>query len=177
MEKNTSIWKNTLTNGVILGLVLIIYTVLLYITDLTFNTGMGVLVYVILIAGIFIGTKSYRDKVLDGSISYGKALTTGVLISVFAAIIISVFIYILYKWIDPGLMDKIVKMKEDKMLDRGMSADQVEQAMNMAKKFMSPLITMIGSIISYVLIGTIISLVTSAILKKEKNPMIEETES
>jgi hypothetical protein len=176
MEKNTSIWKHTLTNGVILGLVLIIYTVLLYITNLTFNLSLGLLSYVIIIGGIFLGTKSYRDKVLDGAITYGNALVVGILIAVFAGILSALFSYILTTWIDPGMVEKGFKVMEEKFLSRGMSEDQVEMIMNRARENASTIKTLLYGIIGSAVIGTIISLITAAILKKEKNPLMEGTE-
>src|SRR6056297_368993 len=102
MNKDNPFIKMTMTYGLITGLVLIIYTLILYMTNnlLDQNFILGILNYVILIAGIIYGTKSYRDQYLNGYISYGKSLGTGVLISVFAGVIMGIFTYLLYEVID-----------------------------------------------------------------------------
>ena len=60
---------------------------------------------------------------------------------------------------------------EEKFLNRGMSEDQVEMIMNRARENSSTLKSLIYSIIGTAVIGTIISLITAAILKKEGNPL------
>ena len=122
------------------------------------------------------GTKSYRDKVLGGTISYGKALAAGVLIAVFAGILSSLFSFILTTWIDPDMVEKGFKVMEEKFQNRGMSDDQVEMIMNRVRENASTVKTLIYGILGFAILGTIISLITAAILKKEENPLMEGNE-
>jgi len=167
--------RSTMTIGLITGLALIIYTLLLYATNnlLKQNFALSVLNYVILIAGIVIGTRSYRDQSLGGFITYGKALGYGVVVCVFTGIVVGIFTYLLYEVIDPELMEQNMKVIQEEMLNRGMSADQVEAMTEMQARFRTPFMMLIGSIFTYSLLGLIFSLVTSAFLKKDK-PMFND---
>lgn len=167
--------RSTMTMGLITGLALVIYTLLLYATNnlLKQNFLLGILNYVILIIGIIVGTRSYRDQALGGFISYGKALGYGVLLCVFTGVVIGLFTYLLYEVIDPGLLEKNIKIIQDEMLKSGMSADQVESMTEVQRQFRSPFMMLIGSIFSYSLLGLIFSLITSAFLKKDQ-PMFNQ---
>jgi len=162
--------RSTMTMGLITGLALIIYTLLLYATNnlLKQNFLLGILNYIILITGIVVGTRSFRDQSLGGYISYGKALGYGVLTCVFTGVVFGIFNYLLYEVIDPGLMEQSMKIIQEEMLNRGMSADQVEAMTQMQSRFRTPFMMLIGSIFSYSLLGLIFSLITSAFLKKDQ---------
>lgn len=169
-NEKVSSWKANLNWGLILGFVLIIYSALLYFMDQSLNKTLGLLSIVIYIALIFLGIKAYRDNYLNGFISYGQAVGAGVIISLYAAILTAIFGYLLYAVIDPGLVQKMLDMSEQQMLDKGLSDDQVEMALKMSAKFMSPLVLTIGSLFNGVFFGLIISLIEAIFLKREGTP-------
>jgi hypothetical protein len=173
MEDNKSgMMKHVMTYGAILGLILVVYSVLLYITGLTFNKVLGYAQYVVLFAGLYLGTKSYRDKSMGGFITYGQALGLGVLISLFVGIIAVFFSYVMMRFIDPGLVDKyMVIMEEQFENSRFIPDDQVEMALEKARKNMTAVWTVPIGILTFTFFGFIISLITSAILKKDPNPV------
>lgn len=174
-QRENTFLRSTMTMGLITGLILIIYTLLLYATDNLLNPNffLGILNYLILIAGIVIGTRNFRDQSLEGYISYGKALGYGVVLCVFTGIVFGIFNYLLYEVIDPDLMEKSMKVIQEEMLNRGLPADQVETMSEMQRNFRTPFMMMIGSVFTYAFLGLIFSLVTSAFLKKDK-PMFNE---
>ena len=157
-------------------MVLIIYTILLYVFDALFSQALGFINYAILLVGIIWGTLVFRDKHNDGELSYGGALGTGVLISLFAFILVGIFSYILYQFIDPDLINKSIIATEEKMLERGMPADQIEQFTDMQRKNSSPLKNSLLGIPLNTFFGFIISLITSIFLKKEKAPFEGENQ-
>lgn len=171
MAMTAAIW------GAITGMIGIVYTLILYYADLMTNKPASWASYAILIVGIYLGTKAFRDQSLGGYISFGKALGTGVLISLFNAIISVIFMLILFLVIDPELMTKIMAEQQDKMLESGkITEEQMEQGMEMGKKFFIPF-AIFGGLVAGVFFGTIISLITSAILKKEGDPFNKDMAS
>jgi hypothetical protein len=168
-QENTYL-KSTMTYGLVTGLVLIVYTLLLYATNnlIEQNFFLGIINYLILIAGIVIGTRSYRDHFLEGYISYSKALGYGVVISVFTGVVVGLFTYLLYAVIDPGLLKESIKIFEEEMLNQGVAPEQIESISEMQKQFRSPFMMLISSVFSYAVLGLIFSLITSAFLKKDK---------
>jgi len=174
-QRENTFLKSTMTLGLITGLILIIYTLLLYATGNMLKPSffLSTLNYLILIVGIVIGTRNYRDQSLGGYISYGKALGYGVVLCVFTGIVFGIFNYLLYEVIDPGLMEESMKVIQEEMLNQGLPADQVEAMSDMQSRFRTPFMMMIGSVFTYAFLGLIFSLVTSAFLKKEE-PMFNE---
>ncbi|MGE0088964.1 MAG: DUF4199 domain-containing protein [Bacteroidales bacterium] len=170
MNEKSTFWKSSVTSGVILGIVLVIYSVLLYILDLNMNKSIGYISNLFIIVGLWWFTKSYRDNNLGGNITYGQALGYAMVIVVVAAIISSIYSYIFIKFIDPSVIDKGMAMAEEEMIKQGMSDDQIEMAQSMSKKIMSPGLMNIMGFIGTVVIGFIIALITSAVVKKEGDP-------
>ncbi len=171
MENNKNhVWKNSLNYGIMTGMVLIIYNVILYIFDLNLNKNLGYVVFVLILIGIIAGTKSLRDKIQGGTITYGRALGSGVLISTIAGIITGIYIYILMKHIDPDIIKNIYIQMEEEMLNKGLPEDQIEMAMNISKKFTTPGMMAILTPFNYAFLGLIFSLITSAFLKKKADP-------
>ena len=76
------------------------------------------------------------------------------------------------KFIDSSITDQILKNAEREMEKKGLPDDQIEQAMEYSKMFMSPGIMFVAGVFFTVLIGFILSLIIAAIMKKDK-PVFE----
>ena len=87
MEEKVSVWKASLTNGLILGLLGVVYSLVVYFLDLSFNKVQGYVFLLILIVALFYLVKSYRDNFLHGYINFGQAVGAGVVIFVYYSII------------------------------------------------------------------------------------------
>jgi hypothetical protein len=170
-ETSSNRTKYAMTYGAIIGLILVVYSVLLYLTDIYFNKAMGFIQYVIIFAGIYLGTKAYRDKALGGFIKYGRALVFGLIISVFVGIIIVFFNFIMLKYIDPGLIDKNLAIIEESFQNsRFIQADQMDEMLERSRDSMTAIWSLPMGVFVFALIGFVISLITSAFLKKDPNP-------
>jgi len=169
-EKNPSVVKSALTAGVLLGLAIVVYSLILYFLDMSTNKYLGYVSWVIIIVGLVMLQIQYRDKELNGNMPYGKAFGFGILTLLFSTIITAVFSYVLFKFIDPGLIDKILGMQEAEMAKKGMTQEQIEMGIKMSKRFMSPAMMSVFALVGTMFIGTIITLVTSAFTRKDKTP-------
>lgn len=174
MENRVSPWKANLNAGIIIGLLGIIWTLVLWFLDQTTNNTLGLIFWAVIIIGLFLGIKSYRDKYLNGFITYGQSLGAGVIIMLYYSIITAIFTYILYKFIDPNLTDKLLALTEEQLVKRGMAEGMIEQSMKIQKKIMTPFVMSVSGIVSGVFIGTILSLIISLFTKREGNPLIDE---
>jgi len=169
-DKKATPYKTAMNFGALLGLVLILYSVLLYVLDQTTNQSLSWISYIFIAAGIVLGTKNYRDKVLDGFITYNQALWMGTLIVFFASFLSAFYTYIFTAYIDPGMITKILEETEMKMLEeQKMGEEEVEVAMKYTRMFITPGMMTITVVLATTIMGFIISLITSAFLKKE-NP-------
>lgn len=165
MEQKSTFWKSAMVYGLYLGIAITLYSVILYVSGQTQNKGLGYISFLLYAIGIVLAQISYRNKELNGSISYGQSVGIGVAVMLFAGIITSLYNIIIFS-IDPSLLVQIKAMQEEAMLERGMSEDQIEAAMSMASKMMTPGWISISALFGSVIIGTIVSLVTSIFIKK-----------
>jgi Protein of unknown function (DUF4199) len=176
MENNVSVWKANLTNGLILGLIGIVYTLVLYFLDLSTNRNLGYVFFIVQIFILFFLVRSYRDNYLYGYITFGKALGAGVIICLYYSIIMAIFSYILYKFIDTGLINKMLAMSEDAGLKKGLSQEQIDLGMKFTRKIMTPPVLSFFSLLFGVFFGTIMSLIVAIFVRKEGNPLIDAPE-
>lgn len=173
METNVNVWKANLVNGLILGLIGVVYSLVMYFLDLTFNQLQGWIFYLLLIVVLFFLVKSYRDNYRHGYLTFGQALGAGMVICLYYSIIAAIFAYILYAVIDTNLMDKQLAFMEEKFLERGLPQEAVDLSMNMQRKVMIPEVMAPISIFASMFFGLIFSLIVAAFVRKEGNPLID----
>ena len=174
MEEKINPWKANLTNGLILGLIGITYSLILYFIDKSTDKNLGYVLIVIQIAVLFFLLKSYRDNLMHGQITFGQSVGAGVIISLYSAILASVFTYVLYTVIDPGLVAKQLALAEEGMRAKGnLTESQIDAGMQFTAKIMKPMVLAISGIFGGLLWGTIISLLLSIFIKKEGNPLVD----
>lgn len=169
MEKKSTFWKSAMIYGLYIGIVLTLFSVILYVTGQMQNKTLGYISIPIYIVCIIIAQIHYRNSEMNGEITYGQAVGIGAAIMLFAGIITALYTLIIYK-IDPGLIEQVKNIQEEALRQRGMSDDQIDAALSISAKMMTPGIMAITGLFGSVIIGTIISLITSIFVKKEGNP-------
>jgi len=165
-EKSASIWKSSLLTGVYLAIVLILVSVVFYVTGNPFSKIASYLSYPIMIAGIVWGQISYK-KALNGTLTYGQAVGAGVLTLVFASVITGIYTYVLYKFIDPSLQEQLRIFTEQEIVKQGkVPEEQIEMAVNIAAKFQKPEALLAMAVVGGAFIGLVISLISAIFIKK-----------
>ncbi len=177
MEEKVNVWKSNLTNGLILALIGIVYTLVMYFLDLTFNKVQGLVFVVIQLVLMIYLLKSYRDNFRHGQITYGQVVGAGVVIFLYYSIIMALFTYILYAVIDTGLVDKQLAFLEDTMVKKGTPQAAIDAGMAIQRKIMKPAIIAPLSIFGTMIWGVVISLVVGVFVRKEGNPLADTTEN
>jgi len=173
MEEKVNVWKANLTNGLILGLVGIAFSLVLFFLDLSLNKTVGYINIPIQLVLLYFLLKSYRDNFMHGQITYGQSVGAGVVIFVYYAIIMAVFTYLLFTVIDPGLAKKSMALSEEAMVKKGLPQSTIDTGMAFTAKIMKPAIMAIFSIFSSMFLGVIYTLLVSIFIKKESNPLID----
>jgi len=153
--------------GVIIALAIIVFSLILFLLNLKQGSGLEYLTYVILLAGIVLVQLNYRNKYQGGFITYGEAFKIGMLSSLFLAIIMGIYTFIFFQYIDPGAMEEGMALAEQKMMDRGMSDMEIEQGMAIAKMFQGVGMYTFFAVVGNFIIGMVISLITAIFVKKE----------
>ncbi len=166
MEQKSTFWRSAMIYGLYLGISLIVYNVILYIMGKNLNPSLAWITYLIIAAGVIYSQIGYRNRDLEGYISYSTALGFGVAVMICAGLIQSVYSVILFKYIDPTLLDQLRTMQEEAMLQQGIPEDQIETITDMMTKFRSPIFLAISSLFGFALFGFVISLITSIFVKR-----------
>lgn len=170
-QKSTSLWKSAMVYGLYIGIASIIFSVILYVMGQSFNQTLGYLSFIIVIGGIIWAQLNYR-KLQGDALTYGQGVGLAVIAMLVAGILSSVFTYLLYTVIDTGLYEQYLLFVGEKttakLSARGsLSDEQISQAIEMGKKFQTPMILAIGGIVSSVIAGAIVGLITSIFTKKK----------
>ncbi|MFW6371930.1 MAG: DUF4199 domain-containing protein [Bacteroidota bacterium] len=170
---NKHLWKNSIYVGAITGGSLVFISFLAYLTDSAFFKFIEGMQMPLLIVAIILGTKYLRDKVLDGAITYGKAVGSGVLISLFTGLLLALYGYILRTSLDPQLLEQELTALEEVYLNWGFTEDQVELMVQQYKSIFSPVTFSVVGTLSTGFMGLIISLIAAIFLKREADPFAD----
>lgn len=173
MENKPSMFISTLKHGVLLGIALIVYALILYLFDATYAKVLPNLSFLIIAIGLFLAAKAYRDKALDGSMSYGKALGYSFVVLIFASLLNAIYSYIFNKFIDPEMMAKGLEMVREELYSQGLPEEQLDMTMSWQEKIFQPGIGAIMGFFGMLIFGFIISLITSIFVKKQGDPYQE----
>jgi hypothetical protein len=173
MEEKVNVWKTNLTNGLILGMVGVVYSLLMYFFNLSQNKAQAYISIIIQIIVLYFLLKSYRDNYMHGHITFGQSFGAGMVIFLYYAIIMAVFTYILNAFIDTGLVAKQMAFAEEAMVKKGLPQATIDTAMAMQAKFMKPGIMSLVFFFVSIFWGVLVSLVISIFVKKEGNPLID----
>lgn len=165
--KDVSIKSVSLKYGVISALVGIIIFVITDFAGLVGNQVMSYLPFLVTAVIMFLAHKEFiRDG--DGYMNYSQGLGLGTLMSLISSLISSVFIFIYVKLINTNYIANTLEVQRQGLEDQGMSDAQVDQAMSITEKIMSPVGMAIMGIVFGVFFGFIIALIVSAITKKSR---------
>jgi hypothetical protein len=155
------------SSGARLGVILVAFFIVLYITGNLFGSnwrGLTWLIYPLIIYTAMIG---YRQRFLNGIMSYGKGLVFGLKMGLLSGVIVGFFYFVLLKVVDPGLKDVFVAEAEEAYLAIGFSEAFVEQLQDSIQKAASPWTLLISNIFNGVFNGLFFSLIVAAFVKRK----------
>lgn len=184
-NKTNPLLISSMTYGLYLGIIMVIYSLLLFFLNVkpigfTLPILLSLVSLAIAFFGIFLSTKKVRNDVLGGEMTFGQGILIGLVVIFVASVISAIYVYIQSTIIDPDYMKNILEAQKEWMYEfmssKGVSEEQIEKAIegiDAKMNEMNPVKTAITSIVSSTILGLIISLITSAILKKKNdNPFV-----
>ena len=176
MENKISPAKSGLQLGMLFGVIMVLEFVISYIIGIekligsSFGIVINLLNYLILpCLFIFLGCTNYK-KMNGGFVSFSECLKIGVSITVVAALIYAIF-NLVFNLIFPEFSNQILAITKSEILKKNpnMTAEQMDMAISMTKKFMSQYIVFPVTIAMYAFFGLLYSLLVGAIVKKDSN--------
>jgi hypothetical protein len=167
--------KTVLTFGMISGVMIsVLMGSSLLIADKIGSGHSMTLGYTIMVASfllIYFGIRSYRDNVAGGTITFGKAFQIGILISLISCVFYVVTWLVIYYNFMPDFMDKYAASMIEKARASGQSDVAVQKlTAEMAKYkewYKNPLLVAAMTFMEPFPVGLIITLVSSAILRRK----------
>ncbi|WP_223034598.1 DUF4199 domain-containing protein [Hanstruepera marina] len=125
---------------------------------------------VVSLSFIFFGIKHYRDKVNQGTVTFGKALVIGLLISIFVGIGVAIIDYIYTTVINPDFateyLDKTLATMKETMSAEEYDVEKVKLSEQMEAYGGSGFMAFI-MFATVVMIGFVISLISGLILQRK----------
>ena len=164
--------KIVLTFGLIIGVILcanmVIMVNMMYDNpDFKGNDILGYVAMVVLFSLIYFGIRSYRNNHLDGFISFGKAFKTGALIALIGATIYVVVWLFYYYLFVPDFIDVYTSYVLDNCSEADLQAKTTEMA-NFKEMYKNPFFVILITYSEVLPVGLVVALVSSLILKKQK---------
>ena len=167
-----------LNAGLILALVLIAVSVIVYVTvaDMKQQQNFGYLSYLLLIGGLIYVCITFA-KQENKNVTFGNVFSFGFKTTAVATCIMVVFTILSLTILFPEAKGKAIEAAREQMEAQGkMSDSQIDQAMEMTDKFFLPF-AIGGSLIGYLIIGAIGSLIGAAAAPKNPNPVPFESDN
>jgi hypothetical protein len=153
----------------------IVLTYLFQILNIEQNSAVQYIGYLPFIAFLLLTQKEYRDQ-LSGFLSFGQGFSAGFRFSVFAGLLLAIFMYIYLGILSPQVLEKAMNQQQAKLEQQGLSQEQIDKGMEIAKKY-GTLFGAFGAAIGSAVLGAIVSLIGAAIFKKEKSILDIENET
>ena len=164
--------KIVLVFGIIIGLVFcanigfMVYW-MYHNPDLKGSELVGYAVMVVVFSLIYIGVRNFRNKQLDGFISFGKAFKTGALIALLgSAIYVAAWLFSYYLFV-PDFMDVYSEYALKNCTPEDLPAKTKEMA-DFKELYKNPLFVILITFSEVLPIGLVVALVSALILKRKQ---------
>ncbi len=170
MDEIKVAFKDALKPGLIISLITIAIstTINILVPDLQLAQKIGWITWIVIAALYFFYTKSF-GVAFQGSFTYGKAFVYMLYMTIIVSAAVGIFTYIYYGVIDPGYIDKILEIAEEKMYENPQLTDeQIDAAIEMQKKFMGPGMMAVSATFMTALLNIVISLIVAIFTRNEK---------
>ncbi len=171
MNEQPSTARLALKWGAITALASILLSTTLFVTDQTQNRSLGALIYLIIIAGLVLAMREYKQQ-NENYMSYGEGLGLGTLTAAITGFLSSMYSVFYMSVIDSTVLQRTMDKAREQLEERGMDDAQIDRAMDISARFQSPGMLFIFGMLGTILMGFIFSLVIAAILRRNK-PVFE----
>lgn len=131
----------------------------------------GYAIIIVSLSVMFFGIRRYRDRELDGKITFWKAFGFGMAITTFAAVTFGLYNWVYIKVIYPDFITDYVKYSKEQIMNSGLSQAEIEKNLHYLQD-MSGLYSnvwfqnfiMFATVLA---IGIVMSILASLILKRK----------
>jgi hypothetical protein len=161
MEKTVT---TPVVKGLIISLILIVFSLVLYFAGMMQNKGLSSLQYLILVGGLIYSCILYANQ-MDNNVSFGNVFAHGFKTSAVVTVIMILYTVLALSVLFPEMKETALEQATADLAKRNMSDDQIEQAMSISRKFFMTF-AIGGILVVFMVVGLISSLIGAAVAKK-----------
>ena len=160
-----TVWSKGVKGGVITGVVIIVYSIISFITEsMAVQSAGGWVSFFSLVIGIVLTHRAFNDE-NGGFMSYGQGLGLGSVLGMIAGLVSGIFAFIYHSFVDTGLLQRQMDQARVQMEDQGMADQQIDQAMEWTEMIMTPSMMLIMGVLGTLFFAFVLSLIISAFTK------------
>jgi hypothetical protein len=171
--------KVVLTFGLISGAISagLMFATLPFIDKIGFDKGayVGYSAMVLAFLLVFFGIRSYRDNVSDGYISFGRAFSVGILITLISCVCYVIAWEIIYYTFMPDFWEKYSNYVLEKARSSGVSAEELARQTQSMKDFKvtfdNPLWNSLFTFTEPLPVGLLVTLISALILRRKRKSL------
>lgn len=168
-DRSPVVLKNTSVKfGIIGGMSCILVSVGLFLTNMQFENWARWLGVVVLILVVILGIRTIAEENKNKIIPFGSLFGGGMLITLIIALMSILYFFLYLNFIETDFTRKVLEISRQQMAEKGLSEEQIEKSLEMAKTFTSPWIMAVFALLGNLFFGALASLMGAAIYKKEK---------
>ena|SRR5919205_3858900 len=168
--------KTVLTFGLISGVIISVLMLgtLPFAHQIGFSRAMivGYTTMVLSFLLVFFGIRSYRENVGNGRISFGRAMSVGLLIMLITCAFYVITWEIMYYFFMPNFLNEYSAYMVENLRASGASAEQINQQVEQMKQFQvlysNPLINAAFTLLEPLPVGIVMTLISALILRKRE---------
>lgn len=166
--------KNVLVFGLIAGGILCINYIVM-ISMMYSNPGfksndfLGYAFMLVVLSLIFFGVRNYRNKELDGIISFGKAFKTGLYITLVASTLYVVVWLFYYYFFVPDFMEVYTEHVLQQCTSEAELTAKKEEMEKFSEWYENPLLVVLLTYAEVLPLGLVVTLISAIILKRKQN--------
>ncbi|GAA0729582.1 hypothetical protein GCM10009430_39880 [Aquimarina litoralis] len=172
-SKSIPIKKHLLQFSFLLGISIITYLIIRYITGnyTTKNIFHKITLLILALSSITIGLFSYK-KNNNGFISLLEALKIGIGVTVLGGLMVTIWEIILLKVIDPDIITQLEEIQIKKIAENSsdFTQENIERKLAVTQKFTSPWIMILAAFIEDIIVGFFLSLIVGLLVRKKRDP-------
>jgi hypothetical protein len=169
-----------LISGAIAVLMMVVTIPLVGRVSYEYLTVLGYTIFVVCFLMVFFGIRSYRDNVGGGTMSFGKAFTVGILITLISCGIYVISWDVIYRNFLPDFLEKYSAYMLEKMRAAGASQDelnrQIQENNEFVQMYRNPFVRYASSLMEALPVGLLITLISALVLKR-KTPKADLAEA
>jgi hypothetical protein len=154
--------------GFLTGIAVVIVGLALHLADLSMKNWAQYVMYIPFLIGLILNAHAYA-KANDHFVTYGNIWGSCFKASAIITLVVLVWSFI-STFLFPEMHEKAMEMAREGMEERNMDEEQIEQAMNMTKKFFIPFM-IAGVVFMYMIAGAIFSAIAAIFPKKKGEGM------